>query len=178
MKKVISKNNGLTLIELLITVSLIGLIFGLGMHPMLSQIRLIRAERAEIALFDDANLVANYITRDAMRAEGANDSNENEIKFTITTDHTTPTRITKTVRYYVANGTELRRDDSDEGEIRITNKLSSTILPTFTIDPNINLQNHRLQCSISFQDPDDPRLTTQRSFEVMLRCRDTRRDAF
>ncbi len=173
------KSRGVTLLELLITISLMGLIFVLGMYPMLTQIRLTRAERTEIALFDDANLAVYYITRDAMKAEKADDTTLNEITFTITTDHTTSPRTTKTVRYYVINGTtELERNDSDEGQRIITNKIDGVAvngnpvnLPTFAIDP---AALHRLECTIHLQDLDDPNMATRRDFEVMLRCRDAR----
>ncbi len=62
------RNRGVTLLELLITISLTGLIFVLGMYPMLSQITLFREQRSDITLFDDANLAVNYIIRDAMDA--------------------------------------------------------------------------------------------------------------
>ena len=62
------KKEGVTLIELLIAISLMGFIFALGIHPMLSQSRMINAERDEIILFDEANLAVFYITKDAMEA--------------------------------------------------------------------------------------------------------------
>ena len=177
MKRKLLKQEGVTLLELLITISLVGLIFGLGIYPMLSQIRLFKVERAEIALFDDANLVANYIARDAMMSEKADDTTANEITFTITTTYP----ATKTVQYRVINDTELERNDSVEGLMVITNKIDGVAvngnpasLPNFDIDPDASAENHRLQCSLSFQDPDDASIATERSFDVMLRCRDAK----
>ncbi|UCH12920.1 MAG: type II secretion system protein [Candidatus Omnitrophota bacterium] len=179
MKRKLLKQKGVTLLELLITVSLVGLIFGFGISPMLSQITLFKVEKAAIALFDDANLVANYITGDAMRSEKADDTTEYEIIFTITTDHTTSPRTTKTVRYHVINDTELERIDSVEGKRVITNKIDGRVVdekrvnwPHFDIGPDASGENHRLKCSLSFQDPDDASIETERSFDVMLRCRD------
>lgn len=71
-KKKLFKKDGITLIELLIVTSLMGIVFGLGIYPILSQLRLFRAEREELALFDEANLTVFYITKDAMMAERVN----------------------------------------------------------------------------------------------------------
>lgn len=175
-KKKLFRKDGITLMELMIVIALIGLIFGLGIYPVLSQLQLFKAERSEVALFDDANLVVYYITKDAMMAQAANDSTPNEITFTINavsldTGVTDPSlRDNRNVRYY-ASGTELRREYQAAYTV-ITKKLAAA-LPTFVIDPDgAGQQLDRLECNISFQDPDNTNLTTTRAFEVMLRSRD------
>ncbi|MFH0732022.1 MAG: type II secretion system protein [Candidatus Omnitrophota bacterium] len=68
-REMLLKEKGMTLIELLVVVILAGLIFGLGLFPMLGLFRLTDAERAQIALMDEMNLVVSYIVKDANRAD-------------------------------------------------------------------------------------------------------------
>jgi len=115
------KKQGVTLLELLIVITLMGLIFGLGIYPMLSQITLFREERSEIALFDDANLAVNYIVKDAMMAEYADDTvpnTPNEIVFAINavslgTGADPSIRTLHSVYYHQTGGDELHREHWD-----------------------------------------------------------------
>lgn len=178
-EKKLFRKDGITLMELMIVIALIGLIFGLGIYPVLSQLQLFKAERSEVALFDDANLVVYYITKDAMMAQGHNltaATPSNTVTFEIVPEtwdpSTEPRPDPAPTVVYTVGGSQLLRN----GAV-ITNKLDSGTPPTFTIDPDndpLNPQLHRLQCNISFQDPDNTSLTTTRAFEVMLRSRDTR----
>ena len=181
--------------ELLVVISLMGLIFGIGIYPVMSQLRLLRAHRAEIALFDDANLAVFHITKDARRAELRDEyrggDSINEVTFGINANALDPitysdpnARTLHFVRYYIdsVNTNELRREHLDEGrnlinDILITDKLDQTPLapgplvfgPVF--DP-YELQLHRLECHIQLRDRRNPNIITERVFDVMLRCRD------
>lgn len=189
MKNTRNGNLGVTLIELIIITMLSGLIFALGIHPILSQLRLIQAERAEIALFDDANLAVLYIKTDAMKAERAvfpNFPNTDSITFSINAASLResgiidPTERTVYTVNYSASGNELQRLIKDDGGALfltqiITRRLSTTTDPVFTIDPIADaavVRNHLIRCELHFAADD---LTTERVFDVMLRSRDARR---
>lgn len=154
------RNNGITLLELLIVISLTGLLFSLGIYPMLSQIRLIAAERAEISLFDEANLAVFYITRDAMRAKIIGSSGASTA-FTIK-----PLTGPEEIIAYDTYGGRLTRNS-----VIITRKLNSTQGSGFWRATSQGEQHH-LGCDLYFKDPDNPNITTRRRFDVMLRCRD------
>ncbi|GEM_PF-6934621 len=186
-----SKKSGITLVELLIVVALTGLIFALGIHPMISQLKLIDAQRSEINLFDEANLVVSYVTRDAKMASryapGATyiivDLGTGQQRtftgaaFTIPVPLSNPTTY-RTVVYRpdLINATKLVRIDNGVASF-ICYRMDTTFPYTFTLNPDGTNppQNNRLRCSFFFQDPDRQELTTQRDFEVMLQGRDSAR---
>ncbi len=175
--------SGITLIELLIVVGLMGLIFALGIHPMISQLKLIEAQRAEITLFDDANLAVAYITKDAMSAGEINNADVADGDTSSPADGSviegtvsnwvefTTSRNPLTVVRYERNGSDLRRLINSNPDRTITNRLNGD--PNFTIITSTTLD--RLATTLSFVDPRNPTITAQRNFEVMLRCRDNRR---
>ena len=164
MKRKPLKKDGVTLIELLIAISLMGFIFALGIHPMLSQSRMIGAEREEITLFDEANLASFYITRDAAMAEDCDLISQPgipspSVTFTINaasldpTGATPPTpRTLHTVTYTIASvlpfTRQLRRIHRDENgtvqsNISVTEKMNwtmpaGTAPASFIIDPDYN----------------------------------------
>lgn len=175
--------SGITLIELLVVVGLMGLIFALGIHPMTSQLKLIEAQRAEITLFDDANLAVAYISRDAMSAEEINNADVADGDTSSPADGSviegtvsswvefTTSRSPLTVVKYERNGSDLRRLINNNPDRTITNRLSAD--PSFRIITSTTLD--RLITNLNFVDPKNPTITAQRNFEVMLRCRDNRR---
>lgn len=152
--------------ELLIVITLVGLIFSLGIYPIITQLKLFGVHRNEITLFDDANLVAYYITKDAMRA-------------TKVYLATSPSRLifeydrnpANTIIYSSPTATSLVRNGQT-----ITNKFvqpaSGLLSDIFSIP--ITARHQLVAANLTFKDPKNTTLETKRTFEVMLRCRDAR----
>ena len=162
---------------------------------------MIREERREISLFDEANLAVYYLTRDAMMAEyvtsapGAN-SNVflwiNQHSLDRAASPLPNPRIYRVVNYYIQVAgprLQLMRDEWDSTQtIRInqtiiTDKLDTTIAVPFnpfmfSLDPISNpvvQRDHHIRFVLELRDPDNPNIATRRDFDMMLRCRDTRR---
>jgi Tfp pilus assembly protein FimT len=164
-------NTGLTLIELLVVISLTGLIFTLGIYPIVSQMRLIRAEKSETYLFDDANLAVNYIIKDAMRAEKVNNGQAIGttgawVEFKIARDPAN--RLPQDTVRYQTNGANLERYRNGALDIVISRQFNGN--PAFKIISDTT--RHRLSATLNFRNPKDTKIATQRTFDVMLRCRD------
>ncbi|MBN1404928.1 MAG: prepilin-type N-terminal cleavage/methylation domain-containing protein [Candidatus Omnitrophica bacterium] len=177
MKEIFRINRkGITLIELLVVISLTSLIFALGLYPILTQIKLFGAERAEITLFDEANLTVDYITRDAIIASNCLlaaflPPGGSGIAMRIVDDPNVLPRLSRDVYYscYFAQPAQLTRSNQGVTTL-ITDKLDPDHPPVFTYlgNPPKNI----LAVELYFKDPAQPRITTSRKFEVMLRCRD------
>ena len=164
----------ITLIELLVVISLVSLIFGLGLYPVLTQIKLFNAEKNELALFDEANLSVAYISRDAMRAKSYSvvmspEAGENALGTLTLTIIDNPVLMNEEEVIYEWDSAqpEILKRTTEDGTLVVTNKLNPSAYPVVTPPSQPNL----LHIELDFQDPDNSNITTKRRIDVTLRCR-------
>lgn len=126
LKEARDKKSAVSLVELLVAVSLVGTIFAAGITALTTTIRFYGTEQNKHRASDDLALALNWIKKDAMRADTADTSVNNQLTLTVT-DYARPGHPSNTITYSVT-GTTLQRNG-----VAITDKIDPdpNLLPTY-----------------------------------------------
>lgn len=157
-----NKKSAITLIELMVTVSLVGLIFGAGITALTTTIKFYGTEQNKHRASDDLALALNWIRKDAMQADTVDTSVANQLTLTVT-DYARPAHPQNTITYSVT-GTILQRNRAGN-IINITDRLDSSHLPEYSAPSSPNYLFVRMYT----KDGDN---TADQRMGVKLNCRD------
>lgn len=161
LKEARDKKSAVSLVELLVAVSLVGAIFAAGISTLTTTIKFYGAEQNKHRASDDLALALSWIMKDAMQADAANTSVNNQLTLTVT-DYARPGRPSNTITYSVT-GTTLQRNG-----VAITDKIDPGNLPTYESN-SVNYPPNYLFVRIYTKDGDN---TANQRMGVRLNCRE------